>query len=102
MDGVDGCEDASGHTPGHEAHDDEEERNPDGKQDEIIEEYQERLEELTQGDDPRTLTGARAEALRKLQEEEIAVSLADLECQLKHTDDIYHEVETEVYGQPLG
>jgi hypothetical protein len=71
-------------------------------QDEIIEEYQKRLKELTEGDDPRTLTGARARALRKLQAEEIAVSLADLECQIKHTDDVYREVETEVFGQPLG
>ena len=71
-------------------------------QDEIIEEYEERLEELTEGEDPSTLTGARAEALRELQDEEIAVSLADLECQIKHTDSVYREVETEVYGQPLG
>jgi hypothetical protein len=71
-------------------------------QDEIIEEFQERLEELTEGDDPTTLTGARAEALRKLQAEEIAVSLVDLECQIKHTDAVYRQVETEVFGQPLG
>lgn len=71
-------------------------------QDEIIEEFQDRLEELTEGEDPRTLTGARAEALRELQAEEIAVSLVDLECQIKHTDRVYREVETEVYGQPLG
>lgn len=70
-------------------------------QDEIIEEYQDRLDELTEGDDPATLTGDRAAALRKLQEEEIAVALADLECQLKHTDGVYREVELEVYGQSL-
>jgi hypothetical protein len=70
-------------------------------QDEIIEEYQERLDELTEGDDPATLTGARAEALRKLQEQEIAVSLADLDCQIKHTDRVYREVEIEVFGQPV-
>lgn len=70
-------------------------------QDEIIEEYQDRLDELLEGDDPSTLTGARAEALRKLQEEEIAVALADLECQIQHTDAVYREVELEVYGQSL-
>lgn len=70
-------------------------------QDEIIEEYGERLDELTQGEDPATLTGARAEELRALQEEEIAVSLADLECQIEHTDDIYRQVEQEVFGQPV-
>lgn len=70
-------------------------------QDEIIEEYQDRLEELTEGDDPSTLTGARANELKKLQAEEIAVALADLECQIKHTDDVYRQVEIEVYGQEL-
>jgi hypothetical protein len=70
-------------------------------QDEIIEEYQERLDKLLDGDDPASLTGPSAEALRKLQEQEIAVSLADLECQIKHTDDIYREVEIEVFGQPV-
>jgi hypothetical protein len=70
-------------------------------QDEIIEEYQDRLEELTEGDDPSTLTGARANELKKLQAEEIAVALADLECQVKYTDDVYREVEIEVYGQEL-
>jgi hypothetical protein len=70
-------------------------------QDEIIEEYQERLDKLLDGDDPATLPGPAAEALRKLQEQEIAVSLADLDCQIKHTDDIYREVEIEVFGQPV-
>lgn len=70
-------------------------------QDEIIEEYQDRLDELLEGDDPTTLTGSRAAALRKLQEEEIAVSLVDLQCQIEHTDDVYREVELEVYGQTL-
>lgn len=70
-------------------------------QDEIIEEYQERLDKLLDGDDPATLTGPGAEALRKLQEQEIAVSLADLDCQIKHTDDIYRKVEIEVFGQPV-
>jgi hypothetical protein len=70
-------------------------------QDEIIEEYGERLDELLDGDDPRTLTGVRAAALRKLQQEEIAVSLADLDCQIKHTDQVYRQVEIEVYGQPV-
>jgi hypothetical protein len=70
-------------------------------QDEIIEEYGERLDELLDGDDPASLTGARAAALRKLQQEEIAVSLADLDCQIKHTDEVYRQVEIEVYGQPV-
>jgi hypothetical protein len=70
-------------------------------QDEIIDEYGERLDELLDGDDPASLTGARAAALRELQQEEIAVSLADLDCQIKHTDQVYRQVEIEVYGQPV-
>jgi hypothetical protein len=70
-------------------------------QDEIIEEYRDRLDELTEGDNPTTMTGERAEALRKLQQEEIAVSLADLECQVEHTDAIYRQVEIEVFGRPV-
>ena len=68
-------------------------------QDEIIEEYQERLDDLVGDADPRTLTGPRAEALRKMQQEEIAVSLVDLDCQIKHTDDVFREVELEVFGE---
>lgn len=70
-------------------------------QEEIMEEYQERLDKLLDGDDPATLPGPAAEALRKLQEQEIAVSLADMECQIKYTDEIYRKVELEVFGQPV-
>jgi hypothetical protein len=70
-------------------------------QDEIIEEYGERLDELLDGDNPQTLTGQRAAALRKLQQEEIAVSLADYECEVKYADQVYRQVEIEVYGQPV-
>lgn len=68
-------------------------------QDEIIEEYQERLADLLDGDDPASLTGERAAALEKLQQEEIDVSLADLECQIAHTDEVFRKVEFEVFGE---
>ena len=35
------------------------------------------LKQITEGEDPRTLTGSRATALQELQADEIAVSLAD-------------------------
>jgi hypothetical protein len=70
-------------------------------QDEIIEDYEVRLADLTEGDDPATLTGERAAALKKMQAEEIKVSLADLDCQLKHTEEVYNQVEREVYGHEL-
>jgi len=70
-------------------------------QDEIIEEYQERLEELLDGDDPQSLAGERAAALQQMQQEEIAVSLADLECQVKYTDEITRAVEFEIFGERI-
>jgi hypothetical protein len=70
-------------------------------QDDIIDEYEERLEELTDGEDPTSLTGPRADQLRQLQQEEIEVSLADLKCQIQYTDDVIREVEIEVFGQPV-
>jgi uncharacterized protein YoaH (UPF0181 family) len=70
-------------------------------QDEIIDEYGERLDTLLGDADPEALTGQRATALRELQAQEVTVSLADLDCEIKHTDDIYRTVEIEVYGQPV-
>ena len=68
-------------------------------QDEIIEEYEEKLEDLLDGDDPASLTGERARELKNLQQDEITVSLADLECQIAYTDDIERQVEFEIFGQ---
>jgi hypothetical protein len=70
-------------------------------QDSIIEDYIKRLDALTEGDDPQTLTGARLDALHALQAEEIKVSLADRDCQAKYTDDIIHGVEIEIFGHPV-
>ena len=70
------------------------------EQDDIIGEFEERFDALTEGEDPRTLTGARAEELKRMQAEEIAISLVDLECQ-DYLDPVYHEVEIEVLGVAL-
>jgi hypothetical protein len=70
-------------------------------QDQIIEEYEDQLDELLAGDDPQSLTGERAAELKKLQQEEIEASLADVNCEIKHTDAVYRQVEIEVYGQPV-
>lgn len=71
-------------------------------QDEIMEELGERLDALLDGDDPTTLQGERLRALERLQADEITVSMADLNCEIKYTDKVYDEVEREVYGRPLG
>jgi hypothetical protein len=70
------------------------------EQDDIIGEFEDRLDELLQGDDPATLTGARAEELKQLQAEEIAISLADLDCE-QALDRAVREVEIEVFGAPV-
>lgn len=69
-------------------------------QDEIIEEYEERYDELLDGRDPEELTGADLEALAELQSEEIAIALKDLECQA-FVDPVIREVEIEIYGEPV-
>jgi hypothetical protein len=70
-------------------------------QDEIIDEYGERLDQLVGDSDPTKLTGARLDALHRLQQQEIKVSLADVHCEIKYADDVYREVEIEVFGQPV-
>ena len=70
-------------------------------QDEIMEELGDRLDELLDGDAPRSLDPARARALKRLQAEEVAASMADLACEIKYTDDVFREVEIEVFGQPV-
>lgn len=70
-------------------------------QDEIIEEFAEQLDELLGEDDPEDLEGERLQELKDLQEEEVAASLADVECQIKHTDKVYDEVELEVFGRSV-
>jgi hypothetical protein len=70
-------------------------------QDEIIEEFEERFDTLTEGEDPTTLTVAQAEELKQMQAEEIAISLADLDCQIKYQDSVIKEVEIELFGHPV-
>jgi hypothetical protein len=70
-------------------------------QDVIMEEYEERLDALLEGDDPATLTGERLNALHAMQAEEIKVSLADKTCEERYTDAVFRQVETEVFGRPV-
>jgi hypothetical protein len=70
-------------------------------QDVIMEEYEERLDALLDGDDPAILTGERLDALHAMQAEEIKVSLADKTCEERYTDAVFEEVEIEVFGRPV-
>ncbi len=69
-----------------------------GDQDEIIDEYEERLDALLDGDEPDELDAAKTDALAALQREEIEAALVDYKCQSDHVDDVIREVEIEVFG----
>ena len=68
-------------------------------QDEIIEEYGDRLDELVGDEDPEELSGARLEELKQLQAEEIAAALADYRCSVEHLDQVIRDVEVELFGK---
>jgi len=70
-------------------------------QDVIIEEFEERVDKLVGEQDPSSLPGPQAAKLKALQQEEIKVSLVDLQCQIKHTDKVYEEVEIEILGEKV-
>ncbi|MGH2945107.1 MAG: hypothetical protein ACRDPC_02355 [Solirubrobacteraceae bacterium] len=67
-------------------------------QDEIIEDFEQRFEALTDDEEAPTLTGPELAKLKQMQSEEIAASLADLECESKHVRPVVRKVEEEVYG----
>lgn len=69
-------------------------------QDEIIEEFEEQSDVVAGDDDPEELTGSRLDALRQLQDDEIAVALKDLECQ-EPVDIAVRQVEIEIFGAPV-
>ncbi len=70
-------------------------------QDEIIDEFEERFQALVGDQDPRTLTGSKLQRLKKMQREEVAISLADLDCETKYVDSVIREVEIEIFGVPV-
>lgn len=70
-------------------------------QDEIMEELGDRLDELLDGAEPTQLPVGKLRALKQLQAEEVDASMADLACEIRYTDDVYREVEIEVFGQPV-
>lgn len=68
------------------------------EQDDIIDEFEERLDALLEEAEPEELSPEKSEALAALQREEIAVALVDLDCQIEFVDDIEEEVEREIFG----
>ena len=62
-------------------------------------EFVERLQTLTGGVDPATLTGSDKDALTELQGEERAIAAVDFECAAEHVDDVEAQVERDISGR---
>ncbi len=63
--------------------------------DQIIDDLTTRLEAITQGEDPQTITSP---ALTELQGLEKAIAAVASECEAEHIEDVQVQVEAEVYG----
>jgi hypothetical protein len=68
--------------------------------DDVETDLKQRLDALTAGADPATLTGPAADALAELQGEELAVAAVATTCEEDIVDPVVEEVETELYGAP--
>ena len=68
--------------------------------DDVETDLQQRLDALTAGADPATLTGPAADALAELQGEELALAAVATACEEDVVDPVVEEVETELYGAP--
>ncbi len=58
-------------------------------------ELQQRLADVTQGQDPRTLDASAAEALRALQGEELAIAAAAYDCEEQHIQPVQDMIEAD-------
>ncbi len=66
----------------------------------VDEDLQTRLDAITAGEDPRTLTGPAAATLKELQGEELMIAAALTTCEEQHIEPVQAQVETEVFGAP--
>ena len=70
-----------------------------GTPDEAEEEISDRLDTLTGGEDPATLTGSDADALAQLQADELAIAAAASDCEAQFLTEVEQQVERDVSGQ---
>lgn len=59
-----------------------------------------RLETITKGQDPQTLSGPSLDALTELQGEEVAMAGVFTDCEEEHIEEVQAQVEAEVFGAP--
>ena len=69
--------------------------------DDVEQDLHDRLDALTQGADPRTLTGSDAAALTELQGEELALAPTSIQCEEEFMEPVISKVEEEVFGAPV-
>jgi hypothetical protein len=68
---------------------------PEDAEDQILDRY----DSLTKGQDPTTLTGSDADALKALQAEELAIAAADLVCAEEFLIPVEDQVERDISGR---
>ncbi len=66
----------------------------------VDEDLHTRLDTITNGEDPRTLSGSAATALKELQGAELVIAAALTTCEEDHIEPVQAQVETEVFGAP--
>jgi hypothetical protein len=71
-----------------------------GHPDDVEDDLKQRLDELTQGTSPESLTGAAADELAQLQGEELALAAVSTQCEADHIEPVAEEIEAELYGAP--
>lgn len=69
-----------------------------GTPDDAEEEIADRLNTLTSGEDPATLTGSDADALAQLQGDERAIAAVDSDCQDQFLSEVEQQVERDISG----
>jgi hypothetical protein len=68
--------------------------------DQVDDDLRERLDAITQGQDPKTITGPALDALHELQGEELTVAALLTTCEEDHIEPVQAQLESELYGAP--
>jgi len=69
--------------------------------DDVEQDLHDRLDAITHGADPRTLTGSDAAALAELQGEELALAPVSITCEEDTLEPVISKVEAEIFGAPV-
>jgi hypothetical protein len=69
--------------------------------DDVEQDLHDRLDAVTHGADPRTLTGSDAAALAELQGEELALAPVSITCEEDTLEPVISKVEAEIFGAPV-